>query len=259
LNSPRASNIPSGPSLFDKSKVQTGHIDLSIFQKSQGRLSQGVVSKNYLQNCREDNPTPTPSAPRASIKFSDCTITTPADKIDVGNDFTVECNIEFINDYTPTNAKISFSVLTKCANGKEEDIETIFGILDLNTRAQRISVIEKLPLPKPKPPKGSKVSYRVVANHPEAENVANSKAVEVILTYPEKSDSGEHIIDRTVKVLTADGGTLIGAQFVLCENGKVRQKGKLDNNSEIRYKAKLGCEYSVYLLNAGEIEKAEGL
>jgi hypothetical protein len=259
LNSPRASNPSSSPSLRDKSKVLPGHIDLSIFQKPQGRLSQGVVSKNYLQNCRNDNPDPAPTVPLASIKLSDCIITTPADKIDVGKDFTIECNAEFVNDYTPTNAKVSFSVLAKYANEEDENLETFFGLLDLNARAQKVFVTENLPLPKPNPPKGAKVSYRVVANHPEADSPANSKAVEVILTYPEKSDAGEHITDRKVKVLTADGGTLIGAQFVLCENGKIFHKGKLDSQSEIRYSAKPGCEYSIFFLNAGEIEKAEGL
>lgn len=259
MNSPRASNPSSSPSLRDKSKVQPGHIDPSIFQRPQGRLSQGVVSRNYLQNCRDDNPDPAPTAPLASIKLSDCAIATPADKIDVGKDFTIECNAEFLNNYTPTNVKVSFSVIAKYANEEEENLETFFGILDLNVSAQKIFVTEKLPLPKPNPPKGAKVSYRVVANHQQADSIANSKAVEVILTYPEKSEVGEHITDRKVKVLTADGGTLIGARFVLCENGKIFHKGKLDSQSEIRYSAKSGCEYSIFFLNAGEIEKAEGL
>jgi len=257
---PRASN-PSGSSLLDKSTAHPGNVDMSIFDKKSGqnaneRIGQGKVSSNYLQQCREDNPEPPPAAARASVQLSECKINTPSDRLDVGKDFEVLCRVDFINDYTPTNAKVILSFITKFEELEEECEGSFSGILNLDTKSQTMAITGKLPSPPSKPNKGTKVRYIAKVGHKEAEKVELSSPVELIITYSDnESDVGEHIAERIVTIKNSDGCTLIGANYVLCENGNVVKKGCLNENSQFSYKAKPNCKYSVYMVNAGKIKK----
>jgi hypothetical protein len=259
----RASNPDTGASLLDRSTAKPGSLDLSIFEKnskagsSRGRpIGQGTVNSNYLQQCREDNPAPPPAAKKASIRLSKCKISTSKEKLNIDKPFDITCQVEFINDYTPTNAKVSISFVTRIEGKDYECREKFYGIIDLGIKDQSVLVSDKLPKPPIKPHNGETVTYIAIMRHPEAENEVQSDPIDIIVTDPDEiSDQNEHIEDRTVEIKTADGGTLIGASYIICENGKVLKKGVLDEKSQARYSAKQGCKYSVYLVNAGKIEK----
>jgi hypothetical protein len=140
----------------------------------------------------------------------------------------------------------------------EDCADPLIGYIDLDSKTQTITVTGKLPSPPSKPPAGTKVVYVVTATHPQAEQPAKSDSVEILVTYPgDDADDGEHIEDRTVVITTEDGGLLAGAQYVLCEDGKAFKKGKLNPDSLLAYKAKPGCKYSVYMVNADEANESE--
>ncbi len=246
-------------SLLDKSTAHPGAVDMSIFEKksgqnAKGRVGQGSVNSKYLQQCREDNPDSPPARNKASLKLSNCRINTPPDKLDIGKEFEVACQVDFINDYNPTNAKVIFVFTSKFEDSTEECKTTFSGIIDLNSKSQTITATGKLPAPQSSPPEGTKVPYFVTASHPEAELSAKSDEVNVLISSP-SDDEGEHIADRSITITTENGSLLNGAQYVLCEDGKKVKQGMLNENSQLSYVAKPGFKYSIYLLNAGATEE----
>lgn len=214
-----------------------------------------------MQRNRTEDPIPPVSQkPTPILRLSNCKINSPIDQLQVGKKFEAHCDADFLHNSTPTNVKVEFEFITSYdENGKpnkENIYEKFYGYLDLNKKTQTFLITGNLPSPPSSPQDGTPVSYNLRGRHPEAEADVSCDEFTVKVIYPEElADQTEHIKDRTIEIKTADGGTLIGANYIICENGKVHKKGALDEKSQARYSAKQNCKYSVYLVNAGKIEK----
>lgn len=258
MNVSRASNPDLGGSLLDRSTAKPGSVDMSIFEKKQ-KVGQGKTSSNYLKQTREEDPWPEQkSEPTPTLELSRCQILTPSNKLDIGRDFEGRCNAAMVNNCTPSNVKVKFEFKCKTTvdGGTKEDVvaDAVIGYLDLDSKSQVVKIEGKLPEPPSKPANGSKVTYILTATHPEAKDKAESAPVEVIIHYPaDDASESEHEGERTVAITTKDGTSLVGAEYVLCGDGKKIKSGRLDEDAEMTYQAKAGVKYSIYMVNAGPI------
>ncbi|MEN9308560.1 MAG: hypothetical protein RL173_2492 [Fibrobacterota bacterium] len=258
MNVSRATNPEIGGSLLDRSSAKPGSVDMSIFEKKQ-KVGQGTTSSNYLKKTREEDPWPEKkSESTTTIELSQCQILTPPNKMDIGRDFEAQCNAAMVNNCTPSNMKVKFEFRCKTTvDGEAKDdvvSDPIVGYLDLDSKNQVVKIKGKLPKPPSHPANDSKVTYILTATHPEAKDKAESAPVEVIIHYPadDASDS-EHVGERTVSITTKDGTPLVGAEYVLCGDGKKLKSGRLDEDAQMTYQAKAGVKYSIYMVNAGPI------
>lgn len=213
-------------------------------------------SHDYMErNRREDPIPPVNNKPTPILRLSNCKILTPQDSIQIDKEFEFQCDATFLHNSTPTRAKVEFDLHSSYDEAGKASNECRYGefsgYLDLNKKTQTVKIYGKLPPPQSKPSDNTLVTYKLCSRHQEAESDACSDEVSVRIRYSQKPQN--KIINRSVKI-TIDGKTMIiGARYILCEDGKAIKKAKLDNNSSFSYKAKPESKYSIYLVQAGHI------
>jgi hypothetical protein len=180
------SNTPSlfGSRLLDQSKAHPGNIDLSIFQPKAKPVGQGTTSSDYLQKTREDNPEPeTDDKAKAKVQLSNCKFETPADQLVVSEPFDMSCEVKATGSDAPTKLRVSFRLFVSYENDKgatvEEDLKAYWdGYLQAQTGSQTVKA--KGILFRPNAPLGTKLQYKLVAEHMECPDKAESPVVEVV-------------------------------------------------------------------------------
>ncbi len=237
---------------------QTSSVPVSArsTQGSQTSSASTNRSSDYMQRNRTEDPIPPVSRkPTPILRLSNCKFISPKDRFNIGEKFEAQCDAEFLNNSTPTRVKVQFEFITSYdENGKptkESIYEKFYGYLDLNKRIQKFTITGIVPSPPSRPPEGTEVIYKLRGYHPESESDVSSDELLVKVIYPRKQKNS--VLNRNVKV-TVDGEALIvGARFVLCEEGKVIKKGKLNEDSSFSYVAKDQENYSLYMVHAGNI------
>ena len=183
---------PTGASLLDKSTAHPGSIDKSVFEKKTGSaagsaVGQGAVNPNYLKECREDNPDPTPTDEQTkSVVLGNCKITTPPEDLVVDQPF--EMSVEAKSPNGSPSGHVTFRLFCTIpdpADGppKCEDQSLSFSgkVVDGVAKASG-----KLISPKKPVPAGTKLQYHVVAQHTGAKEKCESPKVEVEAGKPPK-------------------------------------------------------------------------
>ena len=186
----RATN-PTGSMLLDRSAAQPGSIDKSVFEKktasSTASTGQGTVNPNYLRECREDNPEPTPTDEQSkSVVLGNCKITTPPEDLVVDQPF--EMSVETKSSNGAPSGQVTFRLFCTIpdpAGGppKCEDQSLSFSGKDVDGLAKASG---KLISPKKPVPAGTKLQYHVVAEHLDAKEKCESPKVEVESGKPPK-------------------------------------------------------------------------
>lgn len=213
-----------------------------------------------MQRNRAEDPIPPVSRkPTPILRLRNCKIASGIEQLQVGVKFEAQCDAEFLNNSTPTRVKVVFEFITSYdENGKpntESVYEKFYGYLDLNKKTQKFVITGELPSPPSRPKEGTLVTYKLRGSHPEAEADIYCDDFTIKVVYPKRQKNV--VLNRSVKV-TVDGDVLIiGARFVLCEDGKVVRKGKLNVDSSFSYFAKEYAAYSVYMVHAGNILDAK--
>ncbi len=183
---------PTGSMLLDRSTAHPGSIDKSVFEKKTGSaagsaVGQGSVNPNYLKECREDNPEPTPADEQTkSVALGNCKITTPPEDLVVDQPF--EMSVEAKSTSGPASGQATFRLFCTIpdpAGGapKCEDQSLSFSgkVVDGLAKASG-----KLISPKKPVPAGTKLQYHVVAEHLDAKEKCESPKVEVESGKPPK-------------------------------------------------------------------------
>lgn len=246
MNSARAQNPQS-------STVPTS---VRSTQGSQTSPTSSNRSSDYMQRNRTEDPIPpVDRSPIPGIRISDCIITTRDPHFQIGKSFAGECIIDLINGCTPTNVKVEFSFKVQIIDsaGERDDScnQKFTGYIDLNKAKQRVEVSGILPKSNSYPPNGTKVRYHLVAYHGQAEAQAISPPYEFIIDETCKESRINEPEERKVVIRGAFGELLAGAEYLLCEDGKLMKKGYLSNDSELKYTAKPCSIYELCLLNSG--------
>ncbi len=211
------------------------------------------------RNRREDPIPPASKKPTPILRLSNCKTTTSQNSIQIGEVLEFQCDAEFLHNSTPTQAKLIFDLHSNYNSDGKAIKECIYdafaGYLDLNKKTQMVTISGILPSPPSRPSDNTPVTYTLCSRHKEAESNVCSNEFTVKIIHRKKSQN--KVFDRQVKI-TIDGEALIvGARYVLCEDGKILKKGKLDSNSSFSYKSKNDSEYSVYMVHAGNILNAK--
>lgn len=202
---------PFGSSLLDQSKAHPGNIDLSIFQPKAKPVGQGTTSSDYLQKTREDNPEPaTDNKAKSKVQLSNCKFETPADKLVVSELFEMSCEIKATGSDVPTKLRVTFRLFVSYENDKgatvKEDLKAKWdGFLEAKTESQTVKA--KGTLYRPNAPLGTKLSYKLVAEHMEAAEKAESPMVEVVAklqVQAESLSSEQFLSDGIVPLLHTD-------------------------------------------------------
>jgi len=183
---------PTGPSLLDKSKAQPGNVDMSIFAKKgsgQGqagqanaggssKVGQGTTNSDYLRQTREDNPAPEKDSKTESVTLSNCRIDTDPSKLAAEQPF--EMSVELKGPGSATTGTVTFNLL--CSVPKPdgtEEIKDLSSPFQAATKEGKAQASGKLAGPNPPVKPGTKLKYHVVAQHPKAQEKAESPKVEV--------------------------------------------------------------------------------
>lgn len=206
-----APNPLFGSSLLDQSKAHPGSIDRSIFQPKAKPVGQGTVSSDYLQRTREDNPEPeTGDKAKAKVQLSHCKFETPADRLVVSEPFEMSCEVKVIGSEAPTALRVTFRLFASYENDKgttvQEDLKANWdGFLEAKTASQTAKA--KGTLFRPDVPLGTKLRYKLVAEHAECPDKAESPVVEVVAKLQVRAESltGDHFLsDGIVPLLRTD-------------------------------------------------------
>ena len=185
MNGPRATNVPTGSSLMDKSTAKPGTVDMSIFEPKQKPVGQGTVSSDYQQRNQQDDPWPADqSAAKTPVSLSGCQFLNP-ETLAVQQAFEAESKVQWSGEPAPKNLRVSFVLKMsweKDGNPTQEDgLEKYTGFLDASKKDQSVSIKGTLPRPPSFPPMGTKIGYQLVASHPDGQAAAESPVVDLVL------------------------------------------------------------------------------
>lgn len=173
-------NYNSGPSLLDKSTAKPGSVDMSIFE-SKKKLAPGLVSSNYLEQCRKDNPEPVSKA-IYTLVLSDCRLISDPDEFQNGEEFRASCHCKLINNYNPTKLIAVFTI--ECSyNSGDKEVKVTYSdefpsLLEFGKSEQILNVKGIVPSRKEAVAPGTKFRYRIKVFHPEAEKPEYSEYFE---------------------------------------------------------------------------------
>lgn len=207
------SNLPPpfGSSLLDQSKAHPGNIDLSIFQPKAKPVGQGTTSSDYLQKTREDNPEPeTDDKAKSKVQLSNCKFETTADQLVVSEPFEMSCEVKATTSEESAKLRVTFRLFVSYENDKgatvKEDLKANWdGFMQAQTGSQTVKA--KGMLCRPNAPLGTTLQYKLVAEHMECPDKAESPVVEVVAKLQiqaESLSSEQFLSDGIVPLLHTD-------------------------------------------------------